>query len=97
MYVLSLETQTGSGVQIYQLQNEDHSELGSRTRTVGEVVRRKTDLFCWGSCRLKVKGWDESSTKVLGCAGGGVVPEGIVMYQSYAQQKFNRLWALEHK
>ena len=63
----------------------------------GLVGRKQRKSWVMGSCRLKVKGWDESSTKVLGCAGGGVVPEGIVMYQSYAQQKFNRLWALEHK
>lgn len=25
--------------------DEEHSELGTRTRTVGEVGRRKTDLF----------------------------------------------------
>lgn len=43
-----LETQTGSGAQIYQLQNEDHSELGSRTRTAGGGCEEKTDLFSWG-------------------------------------------------
>lgn len=50
--------------------------------------RKQRKSWVMGSCRLKVKdwGWDESSTKVLGCAGGGVVTEGIVMYQSYAQQ-----------
>lgn len=42
---------------------------------------------------LRAGGWYKSSTKVLGCACGGVVSERIVRYQSTTEQKLNGLWA----